>query len=166
MDYCLADGDGGASMFSAEPVVDVDGDGLLDGVGLDLDGDGVVDDALADLDRDGLADHGVHDVGAAGAAYFTDDGSGTWALAADAGARGGQLRWFGLDGAEQSGGPVVDFDADGQVDDRLLDTDGDGLADRALAGEAAYADRDGDGQWDVKLTDADGDGAADSASEV
>lgn len=163
MDYCLADGDGGATMFTAEPAVDADGDGMLDAVGLDLDGDGGIDDALADLDHDGLADHAVHDVGAAGAASFTDDGSGTWAVAADG---AGRIRWFGLDGVEQSGGPVVDFDADGQTDDRLLDTDGDGRADRVLAGESAYADRDGDGRWDVKLTDTDGDGAADAASEL
>lgn len=163
MDYCLADGDGGATMFTADPAVDTDGDGLLDAVGLDLDGDGRLDDALADLDHDGIADHGVRDVGAAGAAHFTDDGSGTWALAAN---QGGPVRWFGLDGAEQTGGPQVDFDADGQADDRLLDTDGDGLADRVLAGGSAYADRDGDGHWDVELSDVDGDGIADAATDL
>ena len=162
MDYCLADGDGGATMFTGEPAVDVDGDGIVDGIGLDLDGDGGIDDALADLDHVGLADHAVHDVGAA-ATLFTDDGSGSWAVAVDG---AGRVRWFGLDGVEQTGGPLVDFDADGQADDRLLDTDADGLADRVLAGEVAYADRDADGQWDVKLTDSDGDGAADSASEI
>lgn len=162
MDYCLADPDGGATMFTAEPAVDADGDGMLDAVVLDLDGDGRIDDALADLDHDGLAEHGIHDVGGPGAAYFTDDGSGTWALAGD----GGRIRWFGLDGVEQTGGPLVDFDADGDADDRLLDTDADGLADRVLAGPTAYADRDADGHWDVKLVDTDGDGAADSASEL
>ncbi|MHA3024848.1 pullulanase [Mycobacterium sp. BMJ-28] len=166
MDYCLADGDGGATMFTAEPAVDADGDGVLDAIGLDLDGDGRFDDALADLDRDGLAERAMHDVGGADAAYFTDDGSGRWLLAADGAAGAGRVRWFGLDGIEQSGGPLVDFDADGQADDRLLDTDGNGLADRVLGGESAYADRDGDGKWDVKLTDSDGDGAADTAGEI
>ena len=87
----------------------------------------------------------------AAAAYFTDDGTGTWAVSVD---RAGQLRWFGLDGVEHSGGPVVDVDADGQADDRLLDSDGDGLADRAVSAEQAYVDTDGDGRWDVKLSDS------------
>jgi hypothetical protein len=113
MDYCLADGDGSATIWTAPPDVDVDGDGAFDAVGLDFDGDGLSDDAMADLDADGLADHLVRDHAAA-AVYFTDDGTGTWAVSAD---RGG-LRWFGLDGVEHSGGPTVDVDADGQADDR------------------------------------------------
>jgi hypothetical protein len=84
--------------------------------------------------------------------YFTDDGTGTWAVAVD---RGGQLRWFGLDGAEHTGDPLVDFDGHGGLDDRLFDTDGDGVADRVLcAGEngmTGYADTDGDGHWNVQL---------------
>ena len=59
----------------------------------------------------------------------------------------------------------MDLDADGQTDDRLVDVDGDGLADRALGGEHAYVDADADGRWDIKLTDSDGDGRADSATE-
>ena len=73
------------------------------------------------------------------------------------------LRWFGLDGVEQAGGPLVDLDGDGQADDRLLDVDGDGLADRALGDGVAYVDTDGDGRWDVRLTDSDGDGRADAS---
>ena len=57
VDYCLSDGDGSATMWTAPLDTDVDGDGTLDAVGLDLDGDGSVDDALADLDGDGIADH-------------------------------------------------------------------------------------------------------------
>ena len=53
MDYCLGDGAGGASMWSAKPEIDVDGDGDLDGIRLDFDGDGAFDDALADFDGDG-----------------------------------------------------------------------------------------------------------------
>lgn len=170
MDYCLGDGAGGADLWSADPTVDVDGDGMLDAFALDLDGDGLPDDALADLDGppfDGVADHAVHDRDGPAPAYFTDDGSGTWAVAVD---RAGQLRWFGLDGVEASpahgGGPMVDFDGDGLADDRLLDADADGLADRVLTEGTAYADRDGDGSWDVRLTDADGDGHADSAADL
>ncbi len=157
MDYCLSDGDGSATMWSAPLDADVDADGGLDGVGLDVDGDGSVDDALADLDGDGIADHAVLD----GQSYFTDDGSGTWAVSVD---RGGHLRWFGLDGIEHTGGPTADLDGDGNADDRLVDIDGDGLADRALGGQLAYVDTDADGRWDITLTDSDGDGAADAVN--
>jgi hypothetical protein len=159
MEYCLGDPDGSATMWTAPLDTDVDGDGLLDAVGLDVDGDGSVDDALADLDGDGVADHAVLD----GLNYFTDDGSGTWAVIVD---RGGGVRWFGLDGVEQMGGPTVDLDGDGQPDDRLLDVDGNGLADRALCGQVAYVDTDGDGRWDIKLTDRNNDGKADAANDL
>ena len=132
MEYCLGDPDGSATMWTAEPAVDTDGDGRPDGVGLDLDGDGRVDDVLADLDGDGLAEHALLDSDDDGHAesYFTDDGAGTWSVRVD---RTGQVRWFGLDGVEVGpGGPLVDFDADGAVDDQLLDIDGNGLADRVL----------------------------------
>jgi hypothetical protein len=164
MDYCLGDADGSATMWSATPDVDVDGDGSVDAVGLDFDGDGLLDDAMADMDGDGLADHAVLDH-AGDATFFTDDGTGTWAVAVD---RAGQLRWFGLDGVEHpaGSGPLVDVDNDGQNDDRLADTDGNGLADRALSGDVAYVDTDGDGRWDIKLADADGDGKADAATEL
>ena len=162
MEYCLGDADGSATMWTAAPDVDVDGDGALDAVGLDFDGDGLLDDAMADLDGDGLAEHAVL-YRASDATFFTDDGTGTWAVAVD---RGGQLRWFGLDGVEHTGGPLVDLDGDGQSDDRLTDTDGNGLADRALSGDAAYVDTDADGRWDVKLADSDGDGKADAATEL
>jgi hypothetical protein len=78
------------------------------------------------------------------------------------------LRWQSLDGVEHQGGPLVDFDADGEDDDRALDADGDGRADRVVVGdgEQGYVDTDGDGRFDVKLADADGDGAADSASAI
>src|SRR3978361_1308989 len=155
MDYCLSDGDGSASMWTAPLDTDVDGNGTLDAVGLDGDGDGSVDDALADLDGDGIADHAVLD----GQSYFTDDGSGTWSVAVD---RGGQLRWFGLDGVEHTGGSLVDFDGHGRPDDRLFDADGDGRADRVLCsgpeGLTGYVDTDGDGRWNVRLTDTNGDG--------
>jgi len=165
MEYCLGDADGSATMWTADPNTDVDGDGSLDAVGLDFDGDGLLDDAMADVDSDGLADHAVLDLDNDGRseAFFTDDGTGTWAVAVD---RTGQLRWFGLDGVEHTGGPVADVDGDGQSNDRLTDTDGNGLADRALSGDVAYVDTDGDGRWDVKLADSDGDGKADAATEL
>lgn len=169
MEYCIAGDDGSAGIWNRPFDVDLDGDGRLDAIGLDLDGDGLRDDALADFDGDDVADHAVFDVDNDGTpeSYFIDDGSGTWAVAVD---RGGQLPWYGLDGVEHTGGPLVDFDGFGGLDDRLLDTDGDGLADRVLcAGEqrvTGYVDTDGDGRWDVRLTDTDGDGTADGASSL
>jgi hypothetical protein len=180
MEYCLGTGDGAATMWEAGPDLDLDGDGRLDAVGLDVDGDGLADDALADLDGDGIADHAVLDLdnGApmgAGERYFTDDGSGTWAIAAEpfvpsTSPGRSPLRWFGLDGVEHTGGSLVDFDGTGRADYRLFDSDGNGLADRAISfgdsGVTGYVDSDGDGRWDVKLSDTDGDGVADAASAL
>jgi hypothetical protein len=169
VDYCLGAGDGTAAMWTAEPNLDLDGDGVFDAIGLDFDGDGLLDDALTDLDGDGVVDHAVLDLDDDGQpeASFTDDGTGTWALSSDAKDRGGgEMRWFGLDGTETVGGPQVDFDGDGAADDRLLDTDRDGLADRAFVGDQAYVDTDADGRWDVRLADTDGDGAADASTAL
>lgn len=167
MDYCLGADDGTATMWSALPDVDTDGDGVFDAVALDFDRDGLEDDALADLDGDGVADHAVLDLGGQ-PSWFTDDGTGTWAVPADRAGRSGPLRWLSLDGLESSGGPMVDFDGDGAVDDLLLDSDADGLADRVLGDDhrTGYVDHDGDGRWDVKLVDADGDGTADAAASL
>lgn len=169
MDYCLDAGDGTAAIWTAEPNVDLDGDGVFDGIRLDLDGDGGFDDGMFDSDSDGWGDYAALDLNDDGTpeARFTDDGSGGWALG---GAGSPAPRWFGLDGAEHSGG-VADVDDDG-VADRLFDVDRDGLADRALLGPAdeaarsGYADINGDGRWDLMLSDADGDGHADSAAAV
>ena len=76
MDYCLDAGDGSASIWTGNKDVDLDGDGLLDGVRLDIDGDGVFDDVLADLDGDGGADSAALDLDDDGVpeARYTDDG--------------------------------------------------------------------------------------------
>lgn len=169
MEYCLGGDDGTAHIWNRPPDLDLDGDGRPDAVGLDLDGDGIRDDALSDVDGDGIADHAILDADNDGRpeSFFTDDGAGTWSVAVD---RAGQLRWFGLDGVEHTGGPLVDFDGHGPPDDRLIDTDGDGLADRVLCtgdeGATGYVDTDGDGRWNVRLTDTDGDGTADGATTL
>jgi hypothetical protein len=169
MEYCLSAGDGAATMWDRGPDLDLNGDGHLDAVSLDIDGDGLADDALLDLDGDGTADHAVIDVNGTAERYVTDDGTGTWTVAADRPARQASgLRWFGLDGVEHTGQPLSEFGAEGHTEVRLLDTDGNGLADRAIVsgenGVTGYVDTDGDGRWDVKLTDTDGDGSADAAS--
>ena len=74
-------------------------------------------------------------------------------------------------GVEHTGNALTAFGADGGGEVvRLQDSDGDGLADRAITsgagGVTGYVDTDGDGRWDVKLTDTDGDGAADAASAL
>lgn len=178
MDYCLDTGGGTASMWTAHPDIDLNGDGVLDGVRLDFDGDGAFDDALADFDGDGTADHAALDLDDDGVAEarYSDDGSGAWALAGGAATGGppsGPMRWFGLDGVQHIGPAAdgTDVDGDGGAD-RLLDINRDGLADRALIVDAdgrlniGYADVDGDGRWDLKLVDGDGDGAADQAAEI
>ncbi|OBK31479.1 pullulanase [Mycobacterium asiaticum] len=166
MDYCLSGDDGTAAIWTRPPDLDLDGDGEFDAIGgLDLDNDGLRDDALADFDGDGLADHAVLDADNDGVpeSYFVDDGSGTWAVSV-----GGQLRWYGLDGVEHTGGPLVDFDGHGRPDDRLFDVDGDGLADRVLCndpdGATGYVDTDSDGRWNIRLSDIDGDGLADGST--
>lgn len=159
MDYCLGGGDGAAAIWSAPPDIDLDGDGVLDGVRMDLDGDGLFDDALGDTDGDQRADFAAVDGDDDGLPETTsgDDGAGGWTLSGAA-----PLRWFGIDGGQHSGLPA-DVDGDG-VGERLLDTDRDGQADRAVRadGAAGYVDTDGDGRWDLELTDDDGDGAADA----
>ncbi len=169
MDYCLGDGDGTAAMWSAEPNLDIDGDGEFDAIGLDFDGDGLLDDALADLDGDGVADHAVLDLDDDGhaEASFTDDGTGTWAVSVDAkGPRRSSCAGSGWTARRRAAVRWSTSTVTAQVDDRLLDADRDGLADRALVGDQAYVDADGDGRWDVRLADTDGDGAADAAAEL
>ena len=158
----MGDPGGSASLWTTGPDTDFDGDGVFDAVGLDVDDDGF-DDVLLDLDDDGTADHAVFDLDGDGVpeAYFTDDGTGTWAVAADR--NGAALRWLGLDGVEHPASSApVDLDADGSPE-RLGDVDGNGLADRAFGAGQAWVDTDGDGRWDVRLSDGDGDGAADAA---
>ena len=82
--------------------------------------------------------------------------------------RGGQgCGGSGSTGSSTPAGRWSIFDGDGQPDDRLLDVDGNGLADRVLcAAGRAYVDTDGDGHWDVKLTDSNNDGKADAANDL
>ncbi|MGE2835494.1 pullulanase [Mycobacterium sp. SMC-4] len=163
MDYCLGEPDGSARIWTVDPDADTDGDGVLDGFGLDVDSDGLLDDLFADRDGDDTAELALIDGDDDGLAElaFTDDGTGTWAVAAE---RAAPLRWFGLDGAEQPAtAAAVDIDGDGEAVEQLADHDGDGLADRAFGPGTAWADTDGDGRWDVRLTDDDGDTRADRA---
>ncbi len=89
---------GRATIVTGAPDVDVDGDGSVDGIGLDFDGDGRIDDVMADLDGDGIAERAVLDSDDDGQAesYFSDDGSGTWAVRVRP-VRPGALVRFGRD---------------------------------------------------------------------
>ena len=172
MEYCLGAGDGAAAMWDRGPDLDLDGDGRLDAVGLDLDGDGRPTTRWPTWTATGSPSTPSSMSAATGERYFTDDGTGTWAVAGERPPRPPTgLRWFGLDGVEHTGKPLAEFGPDVGTDDvRFLDSDGDGLADRAITsgagGVTGYVDTDGDGRWDVKLTDTDGDGAADAASAL
>lgn len=148
MDYCLASGDGTASIWTGPGGLDLDGDGLFDDLMLDEDGDGLADHAALDLDDDAVPE-----------ARFTDDGTGSWSGA------NGPVRWFSLDGVEHDGRGDVDGDG---VADRVFDIDRNGLADRAVSsdGTNGYVDTDGDGRWDARLMDSDGDGLADAAGAL
>jgi hypothetical protein len=152
MEYCLDAGDGTVSIWDGPAGVDLDGDGLFDDVMGDDDGDGLADHAVLDLDDDAVPE-----------SRFTDDGTGTWSVSD--GSAPPPLRWLSLDGVEHTG--LADVDADG-VPERLVDTDRNGLADRAVSSESGtgYVDTDADGNWDVRLTDSDGDGTADAAGAL
>lgn len=160
-------GDGSVTAWDAAPNVDLDGDGVLDSVRLDFDGDGRYDDVMWDSDADGSADYSVLDIDNDGTpeTYYTDAGYGTWSFHVE---RGGSITWFGLDGAEHTGG-VADIDGDGRAE-QLTDADGDGIAERALSqtdsGTTMFVDTTGDGRWDVQLVDTNGDGLADGARSL
>ena len=159
MEYCLGDPDGSATMWTVDADTDLDGDGGLDAVGLDVDGDGLIDDVMADLDGDGIADHAVLDLDGDGApeAYFTDDGR-----VPGRSARTGVGDCAGSGSTASSTRAALRWRSTWTVTvpatERLADTDGDGLADRAFGPGRAWVDTDGDGSWDVRLGDGDGDG--------
>ena len=135
MEYCLGDGDGSATMWDRGPDLDLDGDGRLDAVGLDFDGDGrsTTRWPTSTATASPITPCWISTTTAPRRRYFTDDGSGTWAVAVSRrGRASATAAGCGLDGVEHTGGPLVDFDGDGQADDRLLDSDGNGLADRAI----------------------------------
>lgn len=153
-------------MWTAGLDRDADGDGVLDALAADVDRDGLFDDLFTDADDDGVADTALLDRDDDGVPErrVGDDGTGTWTVGVD---RGAALRWFGLDGAEQpAAADDVDIDGDGTAGERLVDADGNGVADRALGHGSAWADTDGDGHWDIRLSDRDGDGRADAADHL
>ena len=137
-----ADGDGVPDAYDA----DSDNDGVTDlaeAGGVDTDGDGRVDDP-ADADGDGLAD-----------VYDNNDTDGPLGSGADV-TTPGTSALVDRDADGTADGP--DADGDGVRDPYDLDSDNDGLTDRA---ELAAVDADGDGRIDG-FADADGDGLADA----
>jgi hypothetical protein len=79
--YSFGTGEGDPNVHHTEANVDVDGDGVADGVALDFDGDGRVDDVMWDSDGDGVADTALldeNDDGVAEDAYNDPTGMGTW----------------------------------------------------------------------------------------
>jgi hypothetical protein len=81
IEYRFGTGQGEPNVHHSEANVDVDSDGVADGVALDFDGDGRVDDVMWDSDGDGIADTALLDLnddGTAESAYNDPTGMGTW----------------------------------------------------------------------------------------
>jgi hypothetical protein len=81
IEYRFGTGEGDPHVHHSEATVDVNGDGVADGVALDFDGDGRVDDVMWDSDGDGIADTAMLDLnddGKAESAYNDPTGQGTW----------------------------------------------------------------------------------------
>jgi hypothetical protein len=81
IEYRFGTGQGDPHVHHSEADVDVNGDGVADGVALDFDGDGRVDDVMWDSDGDGIADTALLDLdddGKAESAYNDPTGQGTW----------------------------------------------------------------------------------------
>jgi len=116
----------GTSTQMSGVAIDLNGDGIIDGV--DLDGDGVIDaEAGIDLDGDGVIDG--YDVDGDG----TIDVESSAALAAA----------YGIDRNNDGNIDGVDIDGDGIIDEQAgIDIDGDGVIDGF--------DVDGDGNIDIK----------------
>ncbi len=121
--YCGQEiSDGNGIDLSQEPILDIDGDGVLSYVDFDSDNDGIYDVAEGggtDLDEDGIIGVGTPSVNA-----------------------------FGFPITDQNSQPIlptpemVDTDGDGVMDAWDLDADNDGIDDVV---EAFYPDPDGDG---------------------
>lgn len=152
-----ADGDGIADAIDAAPnvpgtFVDADHDGTADAQDLDLDNDGIPDalDGADDADGDGLPNladldsdnDGISDLIEGGG----QDANGDGIVDTLTDANGNGL----ADGYDAAAGgtalPVPDSDHDGITDHRDLDSDGDGVSDRA----ESIADSDGDGIPDYR----------------
>jgi len=81
IEYRFGTGQGDPHVHHSEANVDVNGDGVADGVAVDFDGDGRVDDVMWDSDGDGIADTALLDRGDDGkaeSAYNDPTGQGTW----------------------------------------------------------------------------------------
>lgn len=142
--------------------MDLDGDGIVDGV--DLDGDGVIDaDAGIDLDGDGVIDG------------YDLDGDGNIDIqssAALAASHGIDVDGDGvIDGVDIDGDGVIDANAEIDVDgDGIVDgydVDGDGNIDViSSAALAASHGIDVDGDGTIDGVDLDGDGVIDANAEI
>src|SRR2546421_4369072 len=81
IEYRFGTGQGDPHVHHTGSTVDVNGDGVADGVAVDFDGDGRVDDVMWDSDGDGIADTALLDLdddGKAESAYNDPTGQGTW----------------------------------------------------------------------------------------
>jgi hypothetical protein len=81
IEYRFGTGHGDPHVHHTQANVDVNHDGVADGVALDFDGDGRVDDVMWDSDGDGVADTALLDLnddGKAESAYHDPSNLGTW----------------------------------------------------------------------------------------
>lgn len=172
------DGDGIADSHAA--LLDLDGDGTPDVVGVDIGGDGVLDGYLdaVDTNGDGVSDalefYPIEDSGHPGANQFNYDTDGDGIN--DAYAEGIDMDNDGINETT-----AIDINGDGEADIYLKDINHDGVADSVITVE--NIDTNGDGINDTQVismdddvdgvfehtmvfTDADGNGIAEEIHNI
>lgn len=164
--YSATDLEGGVGTTSREvivydPLVDIDGDGILNTGDIDIDGDGIINFFDTDVDGDSLANEDDLDNDSdtiLDTIDTSDNGPGTL-LDFDADGVNNALD-RDLDGDGENNNTDTDIDGDGILNTVDTDDDGDGILDAEDTSPTARnsEDFDGDTILDINDIDIDGDG--------